>query len=468
MRGEDSRVWAREEFGELEVPDARLKVRVTRMANTASQHGGGRISEVFRDPAERQGAYDLLEAGRVTGEALVAAMALACVARSAEEDFVFVPLDGSSVSVVDRRKRTDLGVVGAYGRTGRGLQVATALAVSSGGTTLGVCAQTWWTRPTVRPKRGPSKYRPVHERESRFYVDTIRDVLRRYEQSPCKPWIVIDRGGDAIVMLDELVRGDGLFTVRSSWNRRVLDGSRMRRLYPFLRKQRVQLQYTLDVPAAYNRRARTAQLAVRSARVELDVRHDWCAKRANPVVNIVWVRELRPPRSEKPLDWVLFTNAPIASVQDLRLVVRSYTMRWRIEDFHKTWKSGHCRVEDMKLRSVAAVKTWATLLAAVATRVERLKHLARNEPSAPASIELSDLEIEALKFMKGQRKKKTEVIGPGIPSIELAVRWIADLGGYTGKSSGGPPGATTIGRGLDDLAVATALFKGLKAAGKMR
>ena len=70
--------------------------------------------------------------------------------------------------------------------------------------------------------------------------------------------------------------------------------------------------------------------------------------------------------------------------------------------------------------------------------------------------------------MKLQRKKKTEVIGPGIPSIELAVRWIADLGGYTGKSSGGPPGATTIGRGLDDLAIATALFRGLKAAGKMR
>jgi hypothetical protein len=468
MRSEESRIWALEEFGGLEAPDCRLKARLTRMAKTASQYGGGRISEVFRDPAERQGAYDLLEGGRVPGEALVAAMASACVARSEKERFVFVPLDGSSVSVVDRRRRTDLGVVGAYGRTGRGLQVVTALAVSAGGTTLGVCAQTWWSRPTVRQERGPSKYRPVHERESRFYVDTIRDVLRRYDPSPCKPWIVIDRGGDATVMLDELVRGDGLFTVRSSWNRRVLDGGRMRRLHQSLGKQRIVLQYTLDVPAAYNRRARTAQLAVRAARVELDVRHDWCAKRANPVVNVVWVRELRPPHGEQPLDWMLFTNAPIATAEDLRLVVRSYTMRWRIEDFHKTWKSGHCRVEDTKLRSVAAVKTWATLLAAVATRVERLKHLARNEPTAPATIELSALEIEALKFMKLQRKKKTEVIGPGIPSIELAVRWIADLGGYTGKSSGGPPGATTIGRGLDDLAIATALFRGLKAAGKMR
>ena len=220
----------------------------------------------------------------------------------------------------------------------------------------------------------------MHERESRFYVDTIRDVLRRYDQSPCKPWIVIDRGGDAIVMLNKLVRGEGMSTVHSSWNRRVLDGGRMRRLRQLLGKQRIVLRDTLDVPPAYNRPARTAQLAVRAARVELDVRHDWCAKRANPVVNVVWVRELRPPRGQEPLDWMLFTNASVATAEDLRLVVRSYTMRSRIEDFHKTWKSGHCRVEDAKLRSVAAVKTWATLLAAVATRVERLKHLARNKP----------------------------------------------------------------------------------------
>jgi hypothetical protein len=36
-------------------------------------------------------------------------------------------------------------------------------------------------------------------------------------------------------------------------------------------------------------------------------------------------------------------------------------------------------------------------------------------------------------------------------TIGAAVEWIARLGGYTGKSSGGPPGAITIGRGLERL-----------------
>jgi len=38
------------------------------------------------------------------------------------------------------------------------------------------------------------------------------------------------------------------------------------------------------------------------------------------------------------------------------------------------------------------------------------------------------------------------------------VRWVAEIGGYTGKSSGGPPGSTTIARGLEQvLVVARAL-----------
>ncbi|HEV3192207.1 MAG TPA: IS4 family transposase [Polyangiaceae bacterium] len=463
MRSDDeTRAWAREEFGDLEVPDGRLRPRIFRMARRAMERGGGRISDVFVDAAERQGAYDLLEGGRVSGEALGCAMAAACVARSESSAFVFVPIDGSSIQVVDRGRRTDLGLVGTYTNNARGLQVVSALAVSLSGVPLGLAAQTFWARPTKRGKRGPSTYRPVAERESRHVVQTIQDVVSRFQATECAPWMVIDRGGDATVILDELVRGASRFTVRASWNRRVRSGRSPTYLRECLAKKSTTLHYDVQVTAGYKRAARTARVAVRTATVQLNVAHDWRAKRANPTLNVVWVREERAGRGEKPLDWMLYTNAPIATPQEILQIVRSYTMRWRIEDFHKTWKSGHCCVEATQLRSIAAVKTWATLLAAVAARIERLRHLARVEPDAPASVELSDLEIEALKLLKRQQKKKTEIVGTGIPTIGVAVRWIADLGGYTGKSSGGPPGATTIGRGLEDLAVATRLLKSLR------
>ena len=39
-------------------------------------------------------------------------------------------------------------------------------------------------------------------------------------------------------------------------------------------------------------------------------------------------------------------------------------------------------------------------------------------------------------------------------TLAQAVGLIAQIGGYTGKSSGGPPGATVISRGLHDVLVA--------------
>lgn len=468
MGREDARAWARAEFGEVEVTDRRLRPRTLRMAARAMERGGGRISDVFCNAAERQGAYDLLEGGRVSGESLMAAMGAACVDRCARSQFVFVPIDGSSVQVVDRGKRTDLGLVGTFTNNARGLQVVSALAVTEAGTPLGLCAQTWWARPTQRRKRARSTYRPVQERETRYVVQTIQDVQRRYAQSACSPWIIIDRGGDATVILDELVRNDAMFTVRASWNRRVRAGSSQAYLRGVLEKQRALMTYDVHVPAGHKRTKRTARVAVRVASVELDVKHDWQAKRANPKVNVVWVREVGALAGEKPLDWMLYTSAPIDTVTAVLRAVRSYTMRWRIEDFHKTWKSGHCRVEETQLRSKAAVKTWATLLAAVAARIERLRHLARTEPDALATVELSTTEIEALKLLKRQQKKKTEIVGDDVPTIAVAVRWIADLGGYTGKSSGGPPGATTLGRGLEDLAIAARLLEALQDERKLR
>jgi hypothetical protein len=122
----------------------------------------------------------------------------------------------------------------------------------------------------------------------------------------------------------------------------------------------------------------------------------------------------------------------------------------------------------MQLRSAAASKTWATLLATVAARIERLKHLARNEPETPASVELSKVEIEALKLLKLRQKSRVEVIPDGMPSIAMAVRWLADLGGYSGNSNAGPPGSTVIGRGVAKLATAVEILEAIHESRKMR
>ena len=150
---------------------------------------------------------------------------------------------------------------------------------------------------------------------------------------------------------------------------------------------------------------------------------------------------------------MLLTNRPVKTLKSARHVLSTYALRWRIEDFHKTWKSGLCNVEDTQLRSPEAVKKWATMLAAIAMRAERLKHSSRESPDSPATNEFSPNELQALVLLKRKRASRTEVVDDN-PTLATAVRWVADLGGYTGKSSGGPPGTITIARGLERLLMA--------------
>ena len=75
-------------------------------------------------------------------------------------------------------------------------------------------------------------------------------------------------------------------------------------------------------------------------------------------------------------------------------------------------------------------------------------------PERPASDEFSPLELRALvllRFGKSGNKKLADGAGP---TLGEATTWLAQVGGYTGKSSGGPPGTIVLARGLETLAVA--------------
>ena len=126
------------------------------------------------------------------------------------------------------------------------------------------------------------------------------------------------------------------------------------------------------------------------------------------------------------------------------------------QEYHRAWKRGGCNVEDIQLRSAGGIRKWAIFLGAMAARAERLKHLSRTQPDAPATIELAEVEIRALLVAKRKIKTSVEEVPDGIPTIEKATLWIADLGGYAGHyTKGRRPGTTTISRGLERLAIWT-------------
>lgn len=454
----EARVWAEELFGQAELGDARRTERLVRIAARAAERPSGKLSEVFTSPRELDAAYDFVERDNTTVARLDAAVGRSTTIRCGDQARVRVAVDGSSVSLQDDAHEKGFGRIGTLVAGARGLKVISALAMAADGVPIGLLAQTWWARPdaprrTAKQKRRDRRRKKTDEKETQRWLETITLSADRLKAAGLLGWFQLDREADAWPTLLTLSQSGHWFTVRAAWDR-ILDatGCDKQRLRAHMAATTPIGAYELDVPARPGRQARVARMVMHAAEVTLLLRDKRTDKRHPLRVRVVWAHELgSTPRGEKPLDWMLLTNAPIDTVNTAREVLLGYSMRWRIEEFHKTWKSGACNVELTQLRSRNGVIRWATILAVVATRIERLKRLGREEPPRPASDELTPVEIEVLLVLKRLEKKRTESVPNETPTMAQAVRWIADLGGYTGKSSGGPPGSITLRRGLQRL-----------------
>jgi hypothetical protein len=398
----------------------------------------------------------------VAVSAIAKGMFRACAERCAGEPFVYCPTDGSSLTLADRAKKK-FGPVGSRNFGIQGLKVISVLAVSAEGVPLGLAGQAWWTRAPEPPKRH-RHYRKPEEKESRYWPEAMaqtREVMQAYAPNT-RVWFQLDREGDAWPILQQADADQHWFTVRSAYDRRVrLPSGKKAYVRMLVASQRVITRYDLAIAPAPQRQARTASIEIRACRVTLDFRNKRTDRHFPKTLNVVLARERgTTPPGEKPIEWLLLTNRPVGMAKELEQIVFGYSQRWRIEEFHRSWKSGVCRVEESQLRSSEAAIKWATILAAVATRVERLKLLSRKEPDRPATDEFSAVELRALKLLRFGRSRD-QAGRATVPTLSEATLWLAELGGYTGKSSGGPPGSVTLGRGLTQLQAAARALEAL-------
>ena len=96
-----AREWAISQFGTAKLGDLRNQKRLLKIAATVVRSGGGTISKVMTDPREREAAYDFVENERISAEAVGHAAAVATARQLAREPFVWLAVDGSSLSFPD-------------------------------------------------------------------------------------------------------------------------------------------------------------------------------------------------------------------------------------------------------------------------------------------------------------------------------------------------------------------------------
>ena len=89
------------------------------------------------------------------------------------------------------------------------------------------------------------------------------------------------------------------------------------------------------------------------------------------------------------IDWKLITDLPVDSHDDALEKLQWYTMRWKIEVFHKILKSG-CRAEQAGLRTAERLVRLIAVLCMLGWRVFWLTMLNRpNQTSSRLSCSAS-------------------------------------------------------------------------------
>lgn len=120
-------------------------------------------------------------------------------------------------------------------------------------------------------------------------------------------------------------------------------------------------------------------------------------------------------------------------------------MRWKIETFFRTLKSG-LRIEELRLATADRLANCIAMCCVVAWRVSWLTMLSREVPKASPDAVFTNAERSLLERVTPERKRK-------IPrDLNFYVNAVARLGGYLDRTSDAPPGTTVIWRGLSRLA----------------
>jgi hypothetical protein len=427
-----------EEYAALHLGDKRRNDRAVAMVEKMIQHPSGSIPETFGTHAEAKAVYRFLSSEAFETHELQEALQEACRERVCGERMVLAIQDTMNLEFPSSP---------ALAEAADGLWVHSTLAVSAEGIPLGLLHQQRWTRPAGREPTAPQRReRALQDKESHRWLQALQAV---HTQLPGDTVVltVTDREGDMFEMFAEPRPPNSELLIRAGRNRRVAEAEK----YVFAAAQAAPLagECTVLLRRRPDRPARVCRLQVRFRELELQVprngRHDPGLQPQH--VTALWVQEVHPASGHEPVQRLLLTTLPVPDLQAAWQCVCYYTLRWLIERFHYTLKSG-CRLEDSQLRSQEALQRLLVLYCAVAWRLLWMTYAARRHSTQPCTVAFSPVEWQVLYRLRWGTQQP---LPAEPPTLGEAVRWLARLGGFLDRRGDGEPGVKVLWRGLMHL-----------------
>jgi len=291
---------------------------------------------------------------------------------------------------------------------------------------------------------------PYDQREAFKWQRSSEQMRSRMKRTDNLVW-VCDREADIHEYVANKITNNERFIVRAAQDRAVRGEEG--RLWAFMQAQPKRYERTVEVRQRgkqtgtnprVSRPARKATVEVRAAAITLTPKSKKPGndKRSAMSLNAVYVCESSPPEGVEPLEWMLLTKEPIETEAQIEQVISGYESRWVIEEFHRSWKSG-CRLEQRRLQSPSNLRRLGAILAFVAVRIMQLRAEAMSSPESPCDKLLDEDHWQCLHA--GIHPDKP--LPSTAPTLDWALKAIAQLGGWIQTKAGMPPGYLTVWKG---------------------
>ena len=144
-------------------------------------------------------------------------------------------------------------------------------------------------------------------------------------------------------------------------------------------------------------------------------------------------------KEEEKAIWHLLTSLPVDNQADVERVVHFYSLRWRIERFHYTLKSGALSVEKLQFDDLHSTLNALSFYSVVAWQLLALTYFIREEPDAPATSFFEVGEIELL-------QKETNKV---IKTVKEAVLALVKIVGFAPTKKQPLPGVKILTQALE-------------------
>lgn len=451
--------WAEQELGQADFGDLRLTQRLVSIARDFCACPQGSVPQACQSRAKTKAAYRFFEHPETTMDKVLQSHYQSTLERVAHEETVLAVQDTTTLDYSTHPATERLGPI-AFTANGRiGLLVHDTMAFSVEGTPLGLVDLQCWARDFDDIGKKKRRHQlPIEQKESHKWLVSFGKLTQAQKRCPDTTLVSVgDREADIYELFELALRApcSPKLLVRAFQNR--LLAGEQGHLWPTVAQQPAAGIQEVSVPRRGTRPARIARLQVRFARVTLKPPQD---KAQLPELSVwaVHAREVDHPEQVKPLEWMLLTTAEVATFEQALERLKWYTLRWGIEVYHRTLKSG-CKIEERQLGHADRIEACLAIDLVVAWRILHLTKLGREVPNVPCSVFFEEAQWKALAVYINR-----DPIPPKQPpSLRQATRMVASLGGFLGRKSDGEPGTKSLWIGLQRLDDLTAMWKVMNA-----